>query len=82
MNHDRSYYRSQRERAISRKEKILLFRGGSEHLHAWTNGQRGRLSKGKIHCSCWLCRRKSYDALSHRDERQQCGTEVQMDTTA
>lgn len=26
-------------------------------------------SKNKIHCSCWMCRRKSYDEKSMRDKR-------------
>ena len=25
--------------------------------------------KGKIHCSCWMCRRKSYDDPQIRDKR-------------
>lgn len=31
--------------------------------------QRGRLAKGKVHCSCPMCRTKSYDSLSARDKR-------------
>ena len=69
MNRDRSYYRKQRMRAIQRKETILRKLGGEENVLAWEHGAVGRLSKGKIHCSCWMCRRKSYDAPQIRDKR-------------
>jgi hypothetical protein len=29
----------------------------------------GMLHKGKIHCSCAMCRSKSYDELSMRDKK-------------
>ena len=69
MNRDRSYYRKQRMRAIHRKETILRQLGGEEFVSAWARGAAGRLSKGKIHCSCWMCRRKSYDDPQIRDKR-------------
>ena len=69
MNRDRSYYRKQRMRAIHRKETILRQLGGEEYVLAWEHGAAGRLSKGKIHCSCWMCRRKSYDDPQIRDKR-------------
>lgn len=69
MNRDRSYYRKQRKRAIHRKEGILRRIGGEAYVHAWANGATGRFAKGKIHCSCWMCRRKSYDDLQLRDKR-------------
>ena len=69
MNRDRSYYRKQRMRAIHRKETILRQLGGEENVLAWEHGAAGRLSKGKIHCSCWMCRRKSYDDPQIRDKR-------------
>ena len=69
MNRDRSYYRKQRKRVIHRKEKILLQLGGEKKHFAWTRGAVGRLSKGKIHCSCWMCRTKSYDDPQLRDKR-------------
>ena len=45
---------------------------GDENVKAWTAGgtKIGRLSKGKIHCSCWMCRVKSYDYRSHMDARR------------
>ena len=69
MNRDRSYYRKQRMRAIHRKETILRQLGGEEFVSAWAHGAAGRLSKGKIHCSCWMCRRKSYVDPKIRDKR-------------
>ena len=81
MNRNRSWYRLQRERAIRRKEHILLSYGGNANLQAWTNGQHGRLSKGKIHCSCWMCRRKSYDAISHRDAKLLSNIKDQLEAT-
>ena len=70
MNRDRGYYRKQRKRAIHRKERILRQLGGEENVRAWSHGATGRLPKGKIHCSCWMCRKKSYDAPNIRDKRR------------
>lgn len=69
MKRDRGYYRKQRKRAIRRKEGILRRIGGDAYVHAWSRDIPGRFSKGKIHCSCWMCRRKSYDEPAHRDKR-------------
>lgn len=69
MNRDRNYYRKHRKRAIHHKEQILLQLGGEENVSAWARGAVGRFSKGKIHCSCWMCRRKSYDDPRIRDKR-------------
>ena len=56
-------------RAIHRKETILRQLGGEENVLAWERGAAGRLSKGKIHCSCWMCRSKSNDDSRIRDKR-------------
>lgn len=69
MNRDRSYYRKQRKRAIHRKEGILGRIGGEAYIFAWAHGATGRFAKGKIHCFCWMCRRKSYDDPQLRDKR-------------
>ena len=69
MEKDRGYYRRQRKRTIRRKRGILFRLGGREYYDGWTRGAEGRLAKGKIHCSCPICRRKSYDELSMRDKR-------------
>ena len=69
MKRDRSYYRGQRECAIHRKEGILRRLSGDELIGAWARGANGRFAKGKIHCSCRMCRRKSYDEAQIRDKR-------------
>lgn len=51
----------------SEKLNLLKRIGGNKLVDAWTRDQTGRLAKGKIHCSCWMCRCKSYDCLSNRD---------------
>ena len=79
MNRYRDYYRSQRKRAICRKKAILLAYGGKETLEAWTHGQPGRLSKGKIHCSCPMCRKKSYDEMQHRDRKWTVDAKEQLE---
>ena len=78
MNRDRSFYRKQRRRVIHRKENLLRRLGGEELVQAWARGAVGRFSKGKIHCSCWLCRRKSYDDPKIRDKRAAIDTAQQL----
>ena len=56
MNRTRDYYRHHRERVIKRKKDIIHAQNDYWHVRF-----EGELSKGKIHCSCPLCRRKSYD---------------------
>jgi hypothetical protein len=55
-----------RNRAINRKCGILKKLNGEnfDYYCGWIRNQPGRLAKGKIHCSCWMCRRKSYDEKS------------------
>ena len=79
MQRNRAYYRWQRIRIIRKKVKFLKLLGGTESVMAWTHGQSGRLAKGKIHCSCWMCRIKSYDYLSHRDVKQLLSQAQQME---
>ncbi|OMG47776.1 hypothetical protein BK140_20190 [Paenibacillus macerans] len=47
-------HRTTPSRVINRKRKLI------EHFQ-WRiqNNQYGRLSKAKIHCSCWMCSTKS-----------------------
>ena len=78
MNRDRSYYRRQRKRAIHRKEHLLRRLGGEALVRAWAHGAAGRFSKGKIHCSCWMCRKKSYDDPQVRDKRAALAAEEQL----
>ena len=70
MKKTRAYRRSQRDRVINRKICILRKIGGENNVFAWSRGKRGRFAKGKIHCSCYMCRTKSYDTLSHADKRK------------
>ena len=78
MKRDLSYRRRQRVRTIHRKEGILKRIGGEEYVYAWTGGEPGRLAKGKIHCSCLMCREKSYDNPSIPDLRKQEAFQEQM----
>ena len=77
MKRDRAYYRYQKKRHIRRKIGILQRIGGEDDVLAWSRGQPGRLSKGKIHCSCWMCRTKSYDEPSHGDKKSRSASEQQ-----
>ena len=66
MNRTRDFYRKQRVRHIHRKERII-----HDLQDYWYYGNEpGRLSKNKIHCSCWMCRSKSYDSISVSDKRK------------
>lgn len=53
----RSYSRRERARNIRRKSKILRNTTGDVSVK-----HKGMLSKGKVHCSCALCRTKSSDS--------------------
>jgi len=44
--------------------------GGDDLIQGWVRGKPGRLAKGKIHCSCYLCRTKSYEQISHQSAKQ------------
>ena len=79
MERDRAYYRYQRKQHIERKKGILRRIGGEESLTAWSRDEYGRLSKGKIHCSCWMCRAKSYDQPTASDWRSQVGADQQVE---
>lgn len=65
----RKYTRSQRNRAINRKFNILRGLWGTKEAEdVYCLNRKGKLSKGKIHCSCWLCREKSYIELAKVDK--------------
>ena len=70
FNRNRNYYRQQRKRVIKRKVNILRKIGGEYYVNAWSGGVLGRFAKGKIHCSCRMCRCKSCDELTVRDKRK------------
>ena len=76
---NRAYRRSQRNRVIKRKVCILKKIGGEKYVSAWSRGgEAGRFAKGKIHCSCGMCRMKSYDTLSHADRKKLLSAKQQM----
>ena len=79
MNRTRGWHRFQRRRAIARKAGILRRNWGAEEAFLRTGGKPGRLSKGKIHCSCWMCRCKSRDKRSASDNRKQVSMLQQME---
>lgn len=59
-NRSKSYIRHHRERIIRKKMAILknVLQMEDEFLPV-----RGTLSKGKIHCSCRLCRYEQYHGI-------------------
>ena len=64
-NRSRAYIRYQRRNHINRKKRII-----KNQCDYWYYEFEGVLSKGKIHCSCPICRRKSYDKASRADIRK------------
>jgi len=79
MKKTRAYRRSQRTRVIKRKVRLLRQYGGEKFVSAWSGGGRtGRFAKGKIHCSCRMCRNKSYDTPSHTDRKKLLSGEQQI----
>lgn len=64
MERGRAYTRYQRNRHINRKKRIIHAK--EEY---WHYKYEGMLSKGKIHCSCWMCRLKAYEYPPIRDRR-------------
>ena len=75
QNRNRTYYRHQRWHCIRRKYNIrkqLWRRKAIENYYSRdgnTGVAIGTLSKGKIYCSCPMCRTETYDELSHRDKK-------------
>lgn len=68
-----SYRRMQRRRTINRKKNII-----KKQNNYWYYKHEGQLSKGKIHCSCWMCRSKSYDGAKIQDLRNYIGEYSQL----
>ena len=57
MERNRAYRRSERNRAIARKKgAVKRFSGGR---FTWYTID-GKYAKGKIHCSCAMCREKDF----------------------
>lgn len=71
MKRVNGYHRYQKNRAINRKFNIVKRTWGSEDAENFYGGKRkGQLAKGKIHCSCPMCSRKSYMELKHSDMKK------------
>ncbi|RXT00680.1 hypothetical protein [Ammoniphilus sp. CFH 90114] len=51
-NRSRSYYRHHRKRVFRRKAKL------AKKLK-WYVPYIAQFSKGKVHCSCWMCSKKT-----------------------
>lgn len=64
MSRSRAYTRYQRRFHIDRKKRII------KEVGCWFTKFDGQLNKGKIHCSCSLCRLKSYDVRKAGDIRR------------
>lgn len=64
IHKNRKYRRRQRELHIKRKENIIRSHQFADDT--WMP-VRGKLSKGKVHCSCKICRFNSY---THQDAKQ------------
>jgi len=80
MKKTREYRRSQRIRVIKRKVNILKQSGGDNFVFSWSGGgHTGRFAKGKIHCSCPMCRTKSYDNLSQAEKKSRLSFQQQVD---
>lgn len=70
-NRSRDYYRYNRKKAINRKYNIRKNLWGTQQTEEYYNCvAKGSLSKGKIHCSCPMCRTKSHDELDNCDKKK------------
>lgn len=68
-NKGRAYTRYQKCRTINRKFNILRNIWGTERTEdTYDYKSKGKLSKGKIHCSCHMCQIKSHIELSKVDK--------------
>lgn len=71
MSRGLGYKRNMRSKHIRRKSRIVkeMRVDGSECL--LDERFRDSLSKGKVHCSCWMCSTKTKrDGYKPRDKRQ------------
>lgn len=62
MYRSKSYRRHQRDRVINHKSYI------AKHIMYWTEFTPGRFDKGKVHCSCPLCRAKSKQVMGVKNK--------------
>lgn len=64
-NKTRDVYRYERNRAIRRKKQIIKKLNNYFHYK-----YEGQLSKGKIHCSCPVCKYRWQYTPSHSDSKK------------
>lgn len=65
MYRTRQFRRHHRRRTINRKKKFIRLANGYWHYQ-----HEGTLDKGKIHCSCWMCRYETtHGILEHKRSR-------------
>ena len=69
MNRSRADRRFARNRAMAHRSMILRDCWKLNDADFWTPVRYGMLSKGKVHCSCRLCRRTFHDAPRIMDKR-------------
>lgn len=67
---DRAYYRKMRAKHIKRKKRIAEYYYG----FGWVYPFDGMYSKGKVHCSCRMCRSRDYNG-KHIKTRQEIKSE-------
>jgi len=60
-NRSRSYYRRVRKKAIERKKRLI------DEVLYWDLDVDGKLDKGKIHCSCYIC---AFHGTTESDKRR------------
>lgn len=69
----RAYYRKMRAKAIAKKIRKSHYYTPDGYYR-----YKGKFSKNKIHCSCWLCRMKSYDYPTKTDMNKLIDFEQQL----
>jgi hypothetical protein len=77
-NRNRAYNRFQRDRSIKNKKYIL------QHIMSYdkrlfTPNRMGKLNKGKVHCSCKMCRYEQhygFDKLKYKDKQKWMTQEI------
>jgi len=74
-NRGRAYTHYQRNSHINRKKRII-----HSMNDYWHYSYDGMLSKGKIHCSCPMCRLKSWEYILKRDKSRQLAMDYSVET--
>lgn len=69
----RAYKRQQRERVIQKKVYIYTIIWGNELGFA-----RGRYAKGKVHCSCRLCKFESFHHIEKEKYKNRTDVEKEV----